>query len=404
MLHRDMLFSAWSRSVLRSGLVAVLAALTGAASLQAHPAKGTAAPALDSLTLLQAPAGGRADWTSLKGKVVVLEFWATWCSPCIASLPHINQLVGSLDAAKFQFISIDDEDLKAVRTFLTKKKMAGWVGVDASGKVFSQYGIKSRPTTVIVDGNGKVVAVTEIDSVTTGDLQAVAEGKKVAFKPAEEIVTASGSSSANGEAALFSVAVTKALPDAKRSVVEHPPTGTDVLGDDADDLVTDVFDVFENRYVLKDALPEGRYNLHVNTGDVPQSVAGQAVQQTVLAALHLQIQVKTATKRAYILRATGASKTLLSPSASTHAVKRGYWHGIFILMNGSMDDLAYVLATGLETPVINQTGIDGTYDARFKVAGGDVDSINSVLKATLGLELVPGDQELPITVKEISKQ
>ena len=156
----------------------------GTASLSALPEKGTPAPPLDSLQLLQAPAGARADWASLKGKVVVLEFWATWCSPCVASLPHFNQLVESLDPAKFQFISIDDEDPKAVQTFLTRKKMSGWVGIDTSGAVFAWYGVKSRPTTIIVDGNGKIVAATEIDSVSAADLQAVAEGKSVTFKPA----------------------------------------------------------------------------------------------------------------------------------------------------------------------------------------------------------------------------
>jgi Protein of unknown function (DUF3738) len=69
-----------------------------------------------------------------------------------------------------------------------------------------------------------------------------------------------------------------------------------------------------------------------------------------------------------------------------------------------MDDLSYLLATGLETPVINETGITGTYDARFKVAAGDVDSLNAVLKSTLGLELVLGDQERTITVFEVSNQ
>jgi uncharacterized protein (TIGR03435 family) len=73
-------------------------------------------------------------------------------------------------------------------------------------------------------------------------------------------------------------------------------------------------------------------------------------------------------------------------------------------MNGTMDDLAYVLATGLENPVLNETGIDGTYDARFKVAGEDVESLNAILKETLGLELVPGNQEMAITVLEVSKQ
>jgi hypothetical protein len=63
-----------------------------------------------------------------------------------------------------------------------------------------------------------------------------------------------------------------------------------------------------------------------------------------------------------------------------------------------------VLATGLENPVVNETGINGTFDARFKVLGGDVDSLNAVLKEKLGLELVPGNQEMTITVFEVSKR
>jgi len=393
------------RAAFRVGLVTLVVVLIGTTSLWALPAKGTQAPSLNSLSLLQAPPGAKASWASLKGKVVVLEFWATWCSPCIAGLPHFNQLVASLDPAKFQFISIDDEDTKAIQSLLTKKKMAGWVGIDASGSVYKAYGIKSRPTGVIIDGNGKIVAVTGLDSVTAADLQAVAAGKKVTFKPPEDIVEASAPTKAVAEQPLFAVSVSKAAPDQKQAQVNHPPTGTDFLGiPHADGLLTTVFDVFANRYAVKCEMPDGHYNLRMTLGDASQTLTSPAIQQAVLAALHLQVWPKTITKPAYILRATDASKNLLSPSASTHAVKRGYWHGIYILMNGSMDDLAYVLGTGLETPVINETGIDGTYDTRFTVAARDVDSVNAVLKSSLGLELVPGDRQLSITVLEVSKQ
>jgi uncharacterized protein (TIGR03435 family) len=391
-------------AALRLNLIAFAALLLATGSLWAFPEKGTPAPPLDTLKLLQAPPGSKANWASLRGKVVVLEFWATWCSPCVASLPHLNQLVSSLNPAKFQFISIDDEDQQAIGKFLIRKKTSGWVGTDTSGSVFAWYGIKSRPTTVIVDGNGKIAAITEIDSVTTADLEAVAEGKAVAFKPASEIVVSSAASSPDATHPLFAVSVSKATPDAKMSQVNHSPTGTDFLGSDADSLITNAFNVFEDRYVLKSPLPDGRYDLRVNFVDIPQRVSTSAVQQAVLSALQLQIQPRTLTSRAYILRATDASRKLLSPSASTRAVKRGSWHGMYILMNGTMDDLAYVLATSLENPVINQTGISGTFDARFKAPAGNLDSLNAVLKKTLGLELVQGNQEMPITVLEVSKQ
>ena len=155
---------------------------------------------------------------------------------------------------------------------------------------------------------------------------------------------------------------------------------------------------------LKDPLPEGLYDLRMNFVDAPQTVTASVVQQAVLSALHLQVQPKTVTRNAYVLRATEASKKLLSPSASTRKVKRGYWHGIYILMNGTMDDLAYVLATGLENPVANETGVEGTFDARFNIVAADLDSLNAVLKEKLGLELVPGNQQMSITVLEVSKQ
>lgn len=392
-------------ATVRNYLVFLTALIMGAVSLWAYPEKGTPAPPLDSLQLVQAPQGAKSDWKHLRGKVVILEFWATWCSPCVASLPHLNQLVESLDPAKFQFISIDDEGPKAVQKFITRKKMSGWVGVDTSGGIFAWYGIRSRPTTVIVDGNGKIVAITQMESVSTADLWAVAKGRSVAFKPASEIITTNRSPSLESTSQpLFAISISKAAPAAKASQVNHPPTGTDFLGNDADGLITNAFNIFENRYVLKGTLPDGRYDLRMNFVDIPNTVITSTIQQAVLSGLHLQIQQKTVIQNAYILRATNTSKKLLSPSASTHKVKRGYWHGIYILMNGTMDDLAYVLATGLETPVLNETGISGAFDARFKTARNDLESVNAALKEELGLELVPGNQHMPLTVLEVSTQ
>jgi uncharacterized protein (TIGR03435 family) len=69
-----------------------------------------------------------------------------------------------------------------------------------------------------------------------------------------------------------------------------------------------------------------------------------------------------------------------------------------------MDDLAFALATGLENPVVNQTGIEGKFDARFNFKQEDIDEANAVLRKTLGLELVPGTQDRPMTLLELVKQ
>jgi thiol-disulfide isomerase/thioredoxin len=393
------------QEILRSSLVTLIAVLPGALSLWAHPEKGAPAAPLDSLQLLQAPLGARSDWASLKGKVVVLEFWATWCAPCVTSIPHLNQLVESLDPAKFQFISIDDEDLKLVQGFLAKKKMSGWVGVDKSGAIFALYGVKSRPTTIIVDGSGKVVATTELDSLNAADLRSVADGKSARFKPAMEISSLSSASAPDAAThPLFAVSLSKAAPDTKFSTRRHPPTGIDILGADADYLVANALNPVTNRLVLTCPLPDGRYDLRTDFADVPDSVTSSVVQAATLSGLHLQVQPKTVTKSAYILKATDASKKLLSPSASKGKQIRGYWNGSLRVFNGTMDDLAYELATGLENPVVNETGINGNFDVQLKFTERDVDSVRAALKNISGLELVQGNQEMSITVLEVSKQ
>ena len=86
---------------------------------------------------------------------MVLEFWATWCAPCIGEITAINNLVKSVDPSKVQFISITDEDAKSVENFLTKKHISGWVGIDSSSKTFERYGVASRPVTIVIDPGAK---------------------------------------------------------------------------------------------------------------------------------------------------------------------------------------------------------------------------------------------------------
>jgi len=389
---------------LRIGVVSFAGALFATHTLSALPAIGAPAPPIGTIQLLQAPREARADWANLKGKVVVLEFWATWCAPCIAALPHLNQIVASLDPTKFQFLSIDDEDPKIVQAFLAKKKMAGWVGIDTSGSVFKRFGVMERPTTIIVDGNGSIVAATDIDFVNATDLKAVAAGNRVTFKPAMEITNSKSPSTADPTShPLFSVSLSKAAPGEKFSQARHPPTGTDILGAGADRLLTEAYSPITNRLNLTSPLPDGLYDLRTDFADAPGSMTNSIVQQAVLAGLHLQVLPRTVTKNAYILTATETSNKLLSPTVSTGKPIRGYWNGSLRIVKGTMDDLSFELATGLENPVVNETGIDGNFDIQLKFTERDVDSVKAALNA-LGLELVQGDQEMSITVLEVSKQ
>jgi peroxiredoxin len=114
------------------------------------------------------PSGVQANWASLKGKPVVLEFWATWCGNCVAEIGHLNELISQFDA--IQFLSISDEPISAVAPFLAKQPIRGWVGLDREGTTFKTYGVVARPQTILVDGNGVVRAILHPAQVTAAVL------------------------------------------------------------------------------------------------------------------------------------------------------------------------------------------------------------------------------------------
>ena len=118
------------------------------------PKVGEPAPALRFAGLLQAPAETKVDWASLRGKVVVLDFWATWCGPCVRSIPGMNKLEAAHENDAIVFVHVTDEEQSVVTEFLKKTPMHGWVGIDDGGKTFTNYAVNGRPKIAVIGKDG----------------------------------------------------------------------------------------------------------------------------------------------------------------------------------------------------------------------------------------------------------
>ncbi len=132
--------------------VFVLTCIVGSAMAMSEQSfVGKAAPEIGADAWLNTTGVKLAD---SKGKIVIVEFWATWCPPCRNSIPHLAKLYEANKDKGVILVSLTDEDKETVEPFAKEQKMVWPVGLGS--KTGGDYTVKGIPHAVIVGRDGKV--------------------------------------------------------------------------------------------------------------------------------------------------------------------------------------------------------------------------------------------------------
>ena len=125
-------------------------------------AAGSALPVVTPTTLapdftLRAMAGPNMRLQEQRGRVVMINFWATWCGPCRQEMPHLNRLYQKYGASGFVLLSVNvDDDTRNAADVAAKLGVTFPVLWDTDKKVSRLYDLATMPSTVLVDRDGKV--------------------------------------------------------------------------------------------------------------------------------------------------------------------------------------------------------------------------------------------------------
>ena len=96
--------------------------------------------------------------SSLRGKVVIINFWATWCPPCRAEMPSLNNLYKEFRNKGLEVIAIStDRSVQPVKDYLSKNHLDITVLIDTENRVSRQFKVFSIPTTFLIDRNGIII-------------------------------------------------------------------------------------------------------------------------------------------------------------------------------------------------------------------------------------------------------
>jgi len=93
----------------------------------------------------------------LRGKTVYVDFWASWCAPCLRSMPLINELYGKYRDRDFEVVAINvDDPIEDGQDFLIDRDFDYLIAADTPNEVLTEYGVVGMPTSFLIDPEGTV--------------------------------------------------------------------------------------------------------------------------------------------------------------------------------------------------------------------------------------------------------
>ncbi len=358
------------------------------------PALNQKAPELELREGLQTPADLIPTLASQHGRLVVVEFWATWCGGCVAAIPHLNETADRVKDQPITFISVTDEDSDVVKAFLQKRTMKSWIGIDRDGATFARYGILGRPQTLIIDGEGILRAETQPEQVNVALLTNALAGRypaadqpsrnqaggpmefrkgtpppllQVIIRPAAPSNLSGNApgafvAAANGRYEMYGIPLETLLYYAEDEKLRH------------DRLVAPSWFGMD-RYDVSTIVPAGR-------SDLRTKLLLQAATDTFSLKMHRELRPA----EVYVLSAEGTSKLRASTAKASGGFKAH--PGEFTGVATSVERLSSVISHELnDTEVIDETDLAGDYDFDLSWKKDDVSSLVLALHDQLGLTL-----------------
>ncbi len=368
----------------------------------APPKSGAPAPPIVLDRLLQAPQGAVANWEALKGKVVILEFWATWCAPCVEQIPHLNALAEKLNDRPVQFISITDEDADDVESFLRSRPIAGWVGLDTARSMFRAYGAEGIPETVLVDRDGLIAAITYPEQLSEAALEELLAGRLPKVTPLNRMPMAAlnRGGADSGPPALLDVWI---RPSTRGNLVRILHGKFEAQGITLRQAVSSAHQIPASRIVAPAWFDEAKYDMVVAAPKGAESDLLPLLQKALEVAFRLRIRRETQETDVLVLRVSkGRTPNVRKPVSSGGSVSRR--SGKFTALNSPLRVLTINLEWILKQPIIDETGLDGKYDFELVWEAAKPESLPQAVREGLGLELIPAKRRVEKLIVEAAEQ
>lgn len=398
----------------------VCPALLAAAPAPAQVGPGDPAPPISIEAITNAPAGTDASWDSLGEGVVVVEFWGTWCSPCVAAIPHMNELQEAL-GDRARFLSVTHEPPALIDEFRKARPMRSWIGHDTDRSMVRAYGVRSWPTMFVVR-NGVIVARAHPMAMTEERLRTYIEDGAMDAPPGRTERDRANEIGANGRPPLanegylagidpYSVLVDEA-PEfqiiirraGEKKMLAQSNDGQTLMSVTLRDLIAAMWGVRPHRVEGPPELDEERRDVILRIPRDRHEELMPLARSVVSATLGYSIERLSQEAPVWALRvAPEGLKLHPSERAAGSGFGLGGTHLRYTSAGSGMDELANALSIVLERPVRDETGLDGLYFVDINIPIEDDADCSRALREHTGLTLERADGAATVDVVTVRR-
>lgn len=346
-----------------------------------------------------------------KGKYIVLNFWGTWCAPCI---PEMDSLKSWQEAygGSIQFIGITNDNHDRINKYLQKKPTKVWIAMDTAYYLYRQFGFSSVGQAAIIDKNHQVVAVVKTDSLSRDQLNKLLAGKPI---PSNALLDENAAGKSEEED-LFALDTLQRTAVSLRSYIKGQYTMSKsypngpfksrrrtyynvcplILYKEAYGIISDkqvVFDMPEKdacNFAAKDSLIS--FDILVEPGD--EANLGLRMRNALNLLLPVKARAGRKSMTVYCLSAKSLNSFTGTPDNNPDPIFSFSGRGF----NGkavTLQAFCNYLTNELGLPVIDETGLKGTFDINTEnVIRTEADVLTAVEK--LGLVIEKKEREVDI--------
>ncbi len=365
-----------------------------------YPPVGEVPPALQLEKVIKGPKMSELQLQRLKGKVVVIEFWATWCVPCVAAFPHINELAEKYKDKGVVFISVSTDKgpdaEEKINILLKTRPLNTYVVLDSNGLTREKYGASTIPTTYLINKEGKLDAVTYPSFLKEEHIENLINGKP-SNVPQKKEQQWSTSDAMDTSGALFSLNIKE-----YKGLMEGTDWRKDKIhltGMNTTELIAYLFDVEEQTVICDSSLQDKKWELEAKFPYYLSQNIRSILQIVVPKAIGIILDSGKRVMPVYVLKCSACPKTGAKGSLKEVNLGAGSYmnagNGKLSATNYDFAGIVKVLESFTSSVIIDETGLKNRYDISLEFMFGDEPGVVAALR-DCGIAMVKEDRSVDV--------